>query len=560
MASSLCQTHYEILGITQQAQLKEVRDAYHKLALKCHPDKDPGNPGAVAVFQKLGAAYETLSDENRRTQYDATLSSSQRARQRPQPANWPPQKSSDPDVSTRTWHEDRRSRAWDSFRDAQERADQARRDDDAFWSGPTYAHGATDSSGWGKSWHWEQKDRYDLFEHKQRQRKAREEARKEAERKKRHMNKPPSPRDPFDQSAEERTAQGTHKKKQEAREKAERERREDHASWGTPPSPQQSYRDWSNNIEKEYQERLENEKKERADRRKAEREQYQKEWAAELPLLLSKIMSVDVDIDQTKVQADESKRATKDEREDEDQEQIFDLPIKRKSLERRLKEYLDQYKRIVKSLRDQGQEKEANKAIVKLQEARDGRTSRKEGSRREQAEPRTKTKTKAKAEKDRGKPSTNTEDLYPDHKSNSRQSSKPSIPRGDKRSSAEQPHKTTLPMSDGRNDEDVTRQQQSSREYMANPRVSYDDSDPDRGFTEHVPEPWIAGEDYDYDDEDYDPPFSNDFHDSHMEVHREFWDIIDSWQECNFCRKVCTVMRCPKCDITACAYCKNSHG
>lgn len=53
MASSLCQTHYEILGITHQAQLKEVRDAYRKLALKCHPDKDPRNPRAVAAFQKV---------------------------------------------------------------------------------------------------------------------------------------------------------------------------------------------------------------------------------------------------------------------------------------------------------------------------------------------------------------------------------------------------------------------------------------------------------------------------------------------------------------------------
>ena len=53
MASSSYQTHYEILGISQQAQLKEVRDAYRKLALKCHPDKDLRNPRAAAVFQKV---------------------------------------------------------------------------------------------------------------------------------------------------------------------------------------------------------------------------------------------------------------------------------------------------------------------------------------------------------------------------------------------------------------------------------------------------------------------------------------------------------------------------
>lgn len=115
-------------------------------------------------------------------------------------------------------------------------------------------------------------------------------------------------------------------------------------------------------------------------------------------------------------------------------------------------------------------------------------------------------------------------------------------------------------MYDGQNDEDTTRHQQPFSEHMANPRVSYDDSDPDRGFTEGTPEPSIAGDNNDYDDEDYDPPFCIDFHDSHMEVHREFWDIIDSWHECNFCHRVCTVMRCPKCDAQACAYCKDRFG
>lgn len=76
------------------------------------------------------------------------------------------------------------------------------------------------------------------------------------------------------------------------------------------------------------------------------------------------------------------------------------------------------------------------------------------------------------------------------------------------------------PLYDGQSDEDTTRQQQPSREDVTNPRVSYDGSDPDRGFTEATPEPSIAGDDDDDSDEDYDPPFCNDFHDSHMEVHR----------------------------------------
>ena len=53
MESSSHQTYYELLGITQRARPREIREAYHKLALKCHPDKDPHNPRAVVAFQKV---------------------------------------------------------------------------------------------------------------------------------------------------------------------------------------------------------------------------------------------------------------------------------------------------------------------------------------------------------------------------------------------------------------------------------------------------------------------------------------------------------------------------
>ena len=56
MASASHQNYYQLLGITEQADLKEIRDAYHKLALRCHPDKDPCNPRAVAAFQKVSTS------------------------------------------------------------------------------------------------------------------------------------------------------------------------------------------------------------------------------------------------------------------------------------------------------------------------------------------------------------------------------------------------------------------------------------------------------------------------------------------------------------------------
>ena len=162
-----------------------------------------------------------------------------------------------------------------------------------------------------------------------------------------------------------------------------------------------------------------------------------------------------------------------------------------------------------------------------------------------------------KTEKDRGKLSANNEGSYLDPKLTTFQ---PWEPCGGKHTNARQPAKSRLPKYDGQKDEDTTWQQQPSREYAADTRMSYDGSDPDRGFTEITPAPSIADDDNDYDDKDYDPPFCNDFHDMHMEVHREFWDIIDSWHECNFCHEDCTVMQCPKCDVQACASCKDAHG
>lgn len=61
---------YAILGVNRKASQKEIKKSYRKLAVKYHPDKNPGNEEAAAKFQDLGAAYETLSDEKLRKIYD----------------------------------------------------------------------------------------------------------------------------------------------------------------------------------------------------------------------------------------------------------------------------------------------------------------------------------------------------------------------------------------------------------------------------------------------------------------------------------------------------------
>jgi DnaJ family protein B protein 11 len=61
---------YNILGISRSANLKEVKKAYRKLAKQMHPDKNPDDPKAQEKFQDLAAAYEVLSDDDKRKTYD----------------------------------------------------------------------------------------------------------------------------------------------------------------------------------------------------------------------------------------------------------------------------------------------------------------------------------------------------------------------------------------------------------------------------------------------------------------------------------------------------------
>ena len=62
--------YYEVLGVSRSASESEVKAAYRRLALKNHPDKNPGDRDAEARFKEAAEAYEVLGDSDKRQQYD----------------------------------------------------------------------------------------------------------------------------------------------------------------------------------------------------------------------------------------------------------------------------------------------------------------------------------------------------------------------------------------------------------------------------------------------------------------------------------------------------------
>jgi len=70
MATIEKRDYYEVLGVERGAPLDEIKKAYRKLALKFHPDKNPGNPDAEEKFKEAAEAYGVLSDDEKRARYD----------------------------------------------------------------------------------------------------------------------------------------------------------------------------------------------------------------------------------------------------------------------------------------------------------------------------------------------------------------------------------------------------------------------------------------------------------------------------------------------------------
>ncbi len=68
MATQRC--YYEVLGVSRDADEGTISTSYRKLAIKYHPDKNPGDEEAIARFKEAAEAFEVLNDNEKRARYD----------------------------------------------------------------------------------------------------------------------------------------------------------------------------------------------------------------------------------------------------------------------------------------------------------------------------------------------------------------------------------------------------------------------------------------------------------------------------------------------------------
>ena len=74
--SVLSKNYYDILAVSKNSSQAEVKKAYYRQAKKHHPDRNPGDTRAESLFQDISEAYDVLSDEKKRDEYDSVASTS----------------------------------------------------------------------------------------------------------------------------------------------------------------------------------------------------------------------------------------------------------------------------------------------------------------------------------------------------------------------------------------------------------------------------------------------------------------------------------------------------